>query len=101
MFNQEKSPTMDEQMKQEEAQRATQKNEALQKLLDELQKKPRELSPAELAFLQGMADLLENELAKSDQEAGIDHDDMMGKLDKINYWKNPTHYFIEKTNYPK
>ena len=83
MSKHEQNPTMEEQLVRQEVQRVEQDDKALQELLDELQESPRGLSAAELAFLQRQSDRLENELAKSGQETGTEHDRMMDQADKI------------------
>jgi len=79
----ETNPTMSEQLARQEAERDQQEKEALTKLLDELKTSPREINDAERAFLQRQSDRLEEKLARSDSEAGTEHDSEMLQADQI------------------
>ncbi len=84
MFKNEQNPSMNQQLSAEEAERVNKEKKALQELLDELDNKTRDLSSAEMAFLQRQSDRIENELARSNNEPGTEHDLAIIQSEKIN-----------------
>lgn len=87
IFNQkimksQENPSMEQQMETFERERQTEEDSALNQLLDELEKSPRDLSPAEVIFLKRQSDRIETVLSKP-HEDGIERDDLTIKSEKI------------------